>query len=273
MKKTILFLIILSSIQQIACAQSAKPGNSNFIFKSDSVHVVPDDAGLKTKLLPSMIVPAALIIYGVTTIGNHGLYSSRQARTEILKLTNGKGSKIDDYLQFSPYVEFAALLALKVKCKNDVLNTALLIAKSEIIMNAIVFPMKYITHEERPYSYAQGLKGVPLSVREKDAQAFVSLPSGHTANAFCAATIVYREFRYKSPWYGIGAYALATSVAAFRMINDQHWESDVLIGAGIGMLSTNIVYATHIHRWGRKEVCFIPATDGVYNGFVLNCKF
>ena len=273
MKKAILFFVSLCIIQHSVFAQATKPGNSNFIFKSDSVRVVPDDAGLKTKLLPSMIVPAALIIYGVTTIGNHGLYSSIQAHRDIMKLTGGKGSTIDNYLQYSPYLEFAALLALKVKCKNDAINTALLIAKSEIIMSAIVFPMKYIVGEERPYSYDRGQAGESLADRKKDANAFVSMPSGHTANAFCAATIVYREFRYKSPWYGVGAYALATSVAAFRMINNQHWESDVLVGAGIGILSTNVVYATHIHRWGRKEVCFIPASDGTFNGFVLNCTF
>jgi hypothetical protein len=46
------------------------------------------------------------------------------------------------------------------------------------------------------------------------------------------------------------------------MVNDKHWESDVFVGAGIGMLSTNIVYATHQHRWGRNGVCFSPTYDG-----------
>lgn len=270
MKKIILFLILFGFTFQSLFAQKA--GNNNFIFKSDSVHV-QEDVGYKTKFFPSLIAPAIIIGYGISTIGNHGLYSSRQARVDVLRLSAGKGSHIDDYLQYSPYAEFAALLLLKVKCKNDVVNTALLILKSEVIMEAIVYPMKIITHEERPYSYGKAQAGVPLSVREQDNQAFLSLPSGHTAEAFVAATIVYREFRYKSPWYGIGAFTLATSVAAFRMINDQHWESDVLIGAGIGMLSANMVYATHLHRWGRKEVCFSPITGGVYNGFVMNCKF
>ena len=270
-KATFIFLLMVYTLQS-AYAQKQKPGENPFTFKNDSIHEHLDP-GYKTKLFPSMIVPGILIGYGISTIGNHGLYSSRQARVDVLRWTAGKGSSIDNYLQFAPYVEFAALLTLKVKCKNDAINTALLIIKSEVIMQAIVYPMKIWTHEERPYSYGKAQAGVPLSVREQDKQAFLSLPSGHTANAFVAATIVYREYRYKSPWYGIGAFTIATSVAAFRMINDQHWESDVLIGAGIGMLSTNIVYATHLHRWGRKEVCFVPVTDGQFTGLVANCTF
>jgi hypothetical protein len=53
------------------------------------------------------------------------------------------------------------------------------------------------------------------------------------------------------------------------MINNKHWESDVIVGAGVGMLSANLVYATHLHRWGRKEVCMIPTYDGTNKGFMM----
>ncbi len=271
MKKLILLIFGLGMFSQNTFAQKADEKAAP--FKPDSIKMMVPSEGKKTRLLPSLIAPAILIGYGITTVKDQGLYSSYHAQADIMRLTGGRGSTIDNYLQFSPYVEFAALLALKVKCKNDALNTALLIAKSEIIMSAMVFPLKYMIKEERPYSHDKAKAGVSLEERKKDPNAFVSMPSGHTANAFCAATIVYREFRYKSAWYGIGAYTLATSVAAFRMINNQHWESDVLVGAGIGILSTNIVYATHLHRWGRKEVCFVPVSDGGYNGLVFNCTF
>jgi hypothetical protein len=60
----------------------------------------------------------------------------------------------------------------------------------------------------------------------------------------------------------VGAYALATSVAIYRMINDQHWESDVLVGAGIGIFSANIVYAFQEHRWGKHAVVLASTYDG-----------
>jgi hypothetical protein len=57
------------------------------------------------------------------------------------------------------------------------------------------------------------------------------------------------------------------------MINNKHWESDVLVGAGIGMLSANLAYATHIYRWGRKEVCFTPIYDTNNKGLAITMRF
>jgi hypothetical protein len=75
-----------------------------------------------------------------------------------------------------------------------------------------------------------------------------------TAQGFLAASIVHTEFRDKSQWYGIGAYTIATSVAALRMINDKHWQSDVVAGAGFGILSAHLAYLSHRNRWGRKSI-------------------
>jgi hypothetical protein len=42
--------------------------------------------------------------------------------------------------------------------------------------------------------------------------------------------------------------------------------SDVMVGAGIGILSTNLAYLTHQYRWGKKnkggETTVIPSYDG-----------
>src|ERR1035437_8966753 len=82
------------------------------IIKVDSFYVEPE--GLKTKIPQALIVPGLLIAYGLTTLGNHGLYSSHQSRADVMKLTGGKGSNIDNYLVVAPYLEFGALLLLKV---------------------------------------------------------------------------------------------------------------------------------------------------------------
>ena len=63
---------------------------------------------------------------------------------------------------------------------------------------------------------------------------------------------MHTEFRDQSQWYGIGAYTIATGVAALRMLNDRHWESDVISGAGFGILSAHLGYLSHRHRWGRR---------------------
>lgn len=64
-----------------------------------------------------------------------------------------------------------------------------------------------------------------------------SFPSGHSSVAFTGAELVRIEYGWG---WGAGAYALAASVAGLRIYNNRHWLSDVLLGAGVGILSANI---------------------------------
>ncbi|MEJ7659370.1 MAG: phosphatase PAP2 family protein [Hymenobacter sp.] len=139
-----------------------------------------------------------------------------------------------NYLQFAPYLELGGVLLLGVESRNDRVNLGLVILKSEAIMLASVYAVKTLTNIDRP-------DGTPYA-----------FPSGHTAQAFLAASIVHTELRDKSQWYGIGAYTIASSVAVLRMVNDKHWESDVVAGAGFGILSAHLGYLTHRYRWGHR---------------------
>lgn len=56
-----------------------------------------------------------------------------------------------------------------------------------------------------------------------------------------AATMLYKEYKDLGPWVGIGAYSAATLVATGRMMDNRHWMSDVLAGAGIGIMSTSVL--------------------------------
>ena len=61
--------------------------------------------------------------------------------------------------------------------------------------------------------------------------------------AFMAATMLHKEYgTTRSPWYSIGGYTVATATAVSRMLNNKHWLSDVMVGAGIGILSTEVGY-------------------------------
>ena len=66
-----------------------------------------------------------------------------------------------------------------------------------------------------------------------------SFPSGHSATAFTGAELVRLEY---GPWWGAGAYLVAAGTGFLRIYNNRHWFTDVLAGAGIGILSANIAY-------------------------------
>ena len=69
-----------------------------------------------------------------------------------------------------------------------------------------------------------------------------AFPSGHTSFAFVSASILSREYGYLSPWISVGSYATATATQALRIRHNKHWMSDLYMGAGIGMVSTNLAY-------------------------------
>ncbi|WP_310392597.1 phosphatase PAP2 family protein [Hymenobacter sp.] len=214
--------------------------------RADPVHKYETPAGpaaaskrplFRSKLLRASVVPAVLIGYGISTINGHGFYSSYDTRKDLQRHFSGFHNSLDDYLQFVPYFELGGVLLAGVEGRDDRLNVALVVLKSEAIMLGSVYLVKTATAVLRP-----------------DGSDRLSFPSGHTAQAFLAASIVHTELRDKSQWYGVGAYTIATGVAAFRMLNDKHWQSDVVAGAGFGILSAHLGYLSHRCRWGRKPL-------------------
>jgi membrane-associated phospholipid phosphatase len=221
---------------QVPAAPITLPADTTHKFENPAgVPTVVKAPWYKGKLVKASIVPALLIGYGVYTFDGGGFYTNQQANRDIHKLFPTYRTRLDDFLIFAPYLELGAVALAGVESRDDRINTGLVILKSELIMLTSVFAIKNLTQETRP-----------------DGSDNLSFPSGHTAQAFLAASIVHTEFRDKSQWYGIGAYTIATSVAALRMINSKHWQSDVVAGAGIGILSAHLGYLTHRNRWGRK---------------------
>lgn len=69
----------------------------------------------------------------------------------------------------------------------------------------------------------------------------LSFPSGHSSGVFAVAGVLAQRY----PWYvGAPSLAIASAVAYSRMDLNKHYFSDVVAGAGIGMLfATSASYA------------------------------
>lgn len=73
-----------------------------------------------------------------------------------------------------------------------------------------------------------------------------------------------KEYGERSVWYSIGAYSLAATTGLMRIFNDKHWLGDVLAGAGIGILSTEIGYWLADLIFKEKGIRHFPA-DGEFS--------
>jgi len=180
-----------------------------------------------------LIVPVSLMVVGsLRLVGNpddNKLVSLdhriRDERMHHIK----KPFRLDDYTQYSPMVAVYVLNVCGVKGRHNFRDRTVILATSNLLMVISVSAVKYTSGVPRPFDPP----GDPI----RDA-----FPSGHTATAFMAAEYLRMEYKDVSPWYGFAGYTVAVYTGLMRVYNDAHWLSDVIAGAGFGMLSTKTAY-------------------------------
>ena len=146
-------------------------------------------------------------------------YNNPNTRIRLIKYNFH--SEIDNYTQYVPLALTIGLHLGGYEGRSDWPRFWASSAMSAAIMAGLVNGIKYTAKEMRP-----------------DGSTRNAWPSGHTATAFLAATILHKEYGMtRSPWFSVGAYTLATATGVMRVLNNRHWISDVLSGAGIGILS------------------------------------
>lgn len=211
-----------------------------------------------------LIIPAVLITYGVVGLDSDFLKAINAEVKEEVKENIDHKLTIDDFSQYLPAASLYGLSALGVKGKNNIRDKTIILATSYLIMGLTVEGLKKITHVERP-----------------DGSNFNSFPSGHTATAFMGAELMYQEYKEVSPWYGIAGYVVAAGTGGFRMYNNRHWLTDVVAGAGIGILSAKAAYWLYPTVNGlfsskknkNKKSAFLPYYDGKQMGFGFVSSF
>lgn len=173
---------------------------------------------------------------------------------------------LDDWLLWGPIPIMYGADLFKVPAKNTVWNQTKFLIISEIGTSALTWGLKLGLRIERP-----------------DNGALDAYPSGHTSQAFCQSQVLFNEFRETAPLLAASGFLFSVPVAALRVLNNRHWVPDVLLGAGVAILVTNLVYHFEpLKDWNpfekrrkkkalrnEKKLMFIPSFRSDFKGFNL----
>ena len=131
----------------------------------------------------------------------------------------------DDYFQYLPLATPFALELCGVKSQSGFKRMTCLTAGSVLLGMTVLEAAKFGFHKQRP-----------------DGHGYTSFPSGHTYFAFNGAEVLRREYGREYPAIAVAGYAAAVLVGCMRVYNNRHWVSDVVAGAGLGVLSVSATY-------------------------------
>lgn len=227
-------------------------------FTKVSSKGIASDSLMREDEVPKYLLPAiggGLVVTGSILDFDHG------GRTVGMDFTPSFSYKADEVLRFVPAMALVSMKALGMESRTEKWSELIVrSAVSTAIMGLAVESTKRLAGRIRP-----------------DGSDDRSFPSGHTAAAFLTASLFVKEYGHLNPWYSVGAYGMATSTAMLRRINDKHWMSDVMVGAGIGILSVELGYAlADIFYKTDRETDRYPRSDekrstfaGIYTSYLL----
>lgn len=216
--------VLFSLITLVALRSSAQTTDS--LELKDSGKVISTPATFKKPALKSFIPGAVAVTYGFVALNSDWL---RKLDNNVYENTNKRHpnfhTPLDDYLRYLPAAAVYGLGLAGVQGKNSMGDKTALFFLSSLLTHGTVGVLKRSSNRMRPNRFND-----------------YSFPSGHTATAFAAAEYLHQEYGEQSLWYSVAGYTVASATGMFRLYRNYHWFSDVVAGAGIGVLSTKFSY-------------------------------
>ncbi|MDT8309353.1 MAG: phosphatase PAP2 family protein [Bacteroidales bacterium] len=213
-KVTVIVTMILFSIMQTA--------KCNYAVHDPDLFWAGRDTIKQSLLTPNILTGMMLIATGAT-----GSFAQWPVDKAVNNYRNrqfgGFSTRADDYLTFIPAVFPYIIKLTDPYYESSYLAVSLKLFSAALLAQGVTQATKYLTKVPRPINGSS-----------------FSFPSGHTSVAFALAAVTSREL--KTPWISTVSYALATTTALLRLANNEHWLSDVVAGAGLGIIAGELTF-------------------------------
>jgi hypothetical protein len=234
-----------------------------FPVKGESKLLSPGNDQAVDTLSPTGFVKKSLapvLLLGAGAAISHSRFE-KQLQNDIRLITGPDFNlPIDSYTRFVPAAEIFVAVLLGCESKHHWFDQAKYGLMANVANFVITHSLKRVIHKTRPYG------------------GNYSIPSGHTSFAFTNAALLHKEYAHAYPWLAYSGYVFATTSGTFRVLNNKHWLSDVLAGAGLGILVTELIYHFEpfktFNPFGEaKGITFLPSFNENHAGIYVSVSF
>ncbi len=153
---------------------------------------------------------------------------------------------------YVPYGIAAAFYLKGLAFKDaDAVDTGVLSVQAMIHSAVVVQLLKHLFGRTRPFvkngkDVWYGPRAFMKRYSDGGFSPYDSFPSGHTITAFSLAAVIAE--RSDHFWVDVAAYSLAGLCGLSRLTEHDHWLSDVVVGAAMGVAIGKLVVRNHERR-------------------------
>ena len=218
-----------------SCDVSLRCLPSNFLKDQEAIWTSP----IHVKPRDLKVVVPLLLATGAAIATDHRTMRDVVSHDATFNNDNTNASNI----LIGPYIAAPVILYGVGHFRDDEHARETGLLGSEALLDGVVVEqgMKLIFWRERPYQDRQRGRFF-----QSGAGVDSSFPSSHSVLAWAAASVIGSE--YRNPWTEVLVYSGAAGISLTRLLGQQHFPSDILVGSAAGWLVGHSVYK-HRHRW------------------------